>query len=416
MDKELQAILPNFASQIPPRLGLELEMFAYDADTLAPLGTPGARLTPQGMMERVGALVPGSHLKVDKPTGVIVGLELDCGNFSLEPGGQLEYASCPHDDLEVVLRDLGTGLQLLEQAADGQVLFLDHGTNPIADSELPLLVPKHRYKILDRYFASQPGGRGTDMMRYSATAQPNVDVIGRDNWLDAIRLTLALTPLARDLFANSRYFHGQLLGQGSERQRIWAHIDATRTGIPPVAEQADLPRAYADWGRRAFVFLAGDLPLEEQPRYGELTFEQWQDHGYKGTFPTPDDWNTHLGTLFPDLRLRGFLEVRMVDAQPFEHALAPMAFWAVALQEPESRKRLWHWLTLSHGSPQETLHSLLACVIESCRYDLERQSLRAFDLWIDERERLVYPQSGLEFVRAHATAHPSRQILNFQTA
>lgn len=429
MKNHLQPIQPDFSRPDTPRLGLELEMFGYDARSYAPLGTPEARLSPADLLERVKKIVPSSKMKVDEPTGVIIGLELACGNFSLEPGGQLEYASCPQDTLSGVLADLAEGLRLLEEAAAGEVLFLDHGTNPLAPADLPLLVPKHRYKILNRYFASQPGGRGVHMMRYSATAQPNVDVIGSAAWPDAINLALALTPFARALFANSRYFHGRLTPPGSERQRIWAAIDASRTGIPPgVAFQPELAQRYAAWARNANVFLAGDLPLDEQPLYAELTFAQWEERGFKGTHPTFADWETHLGTLFPDLRLRRFLEVRMVDAQPYEHVLAPMAFWAEALQVASTRQRLWQWLqstALQHGlqGPADfltlssplfadlaVLDSLLTCVENGAHDELARRSLSAFGEWLRTRAEYSYPETGLDFVKATATAHPSRHL------
>ena len=426
----LSPIVPDFSAASPQKLGLEVEMFGFDSQTLAPLGMPESSLTAQQLMERVHANVPGSHLKVDAATDVIVGLELGCGNFSLEPGGQLEYATCPQTDLVGVLADLSMGLKLLEEGARGEVLFLDHGTNPVAGPDLPLLVPKHRYQILDRYFASQPGGRGVHMMRYSATAQPNIDVTGQEAWMEAVNLTFALTPLARALFANSHYFNGQLIKEGSERQRIWTAIDSSRTGVPHnVAFRPDLVEAYAQWGRQAYVFLAGDLPVEQQPVYGELTFAGWQENGYRGRFPDVNDWSTHLGTLFPDLRLRRFLEVRMVDAQSYQHALAPMAFWAAALQNPENRQRLWKFLDeiaaevglkrardLLHLSPDEEifrrpsiLKKLLATV-DGGSDELTRRSLSAFGEWLENRDTFAYPQSGKDFVRAQATSHPSHQL------
>ena len=392
----LEPILPDFSQQPAPQLGLEIEMFGFDSKTLAPLGSPEARVTPQQLMERL----PGT-LKTDSVTGVIIGLDLACGNFSLEPGGQLEYATCPHATLQGVLDDLHMGLQLLEEAGQQQVLFLDHGTNPLAGPDLPLLVPKHRYRILDRYFASQPQGRGVHMMRYSATAQPNIDIIGQEAWQDAVNLTLALTPLVRQLFANSCYFQGRKV-QHSERQRIWQAIDPTRTGIPPIAGQADIGAAYASWAERANVFLVGDLPLEEQPLYGQLTYQQWQQDGYKGAHPTDKDWRTHLATLFPDLRLRKFLEVRMVDAQPFQHALAPMAFWATALHH--GRDRIWHFLK-QPGTPVQ----LLQTVLEAAPDELSKVSLQAYLDYL--KSPPTYPDSPLDFVRQQATTHPSRQIL-----
>ncbi|MBN9419801.1 MAG: hypothetical protein J0I12_30370 [Candidatus Eremiobacteraeota bacterium] len=396
----LDAIRPDFSKAIEPLMGIEIEMFGFDSESLAPLGTPGARVSSQQLMERI-ASSQGS-LKRDGATGEIIGLDLGCGNFSLEPGGQLEYASCPGTSLRVLQDDLRTGLSILEEAGRGEVLFLDHGTNPLAGADLPLLVPKHRYKILDRYFASQPGGRGVHMMRYSATAQPNVDVPGGlEEWQDAINLTLALTPLAKRLFSNSFFFQGQRV-PSSERQRIWDGIDASRTGVPPVAFQPDIAAAYASWGRQAGVFLAGDLPLEQQPRYGELTYEQWEKSGWHGIFPSEADWDTHLGTLFPDLRLRRFLEVRMCDAQTFAHALAPMAFWGVALRE--GRKHLWRWLELK----SESIHEMLDVVFTSAQDDLARSVLGSFAEY--KREFRPFEGSAADFVRSEGTLYPSRKL------
>ena len=396
----MDAIRPDFAKPIQPLMGLEIEMFGFDSETLAPLGTPGARLSSQQLMERIASAQ--GKLKRDEPTGEIIGLDLGCGNFSLEPGGQLEYASCPGLSLRALADDLRSGLSILEEAAEGQVLFLDHGTNPLAGPDLGLLVPKHRYKILDRYFASQPGGRGVHMMRYSATAQPNVDIPGgQEEWQDAVNLTLALTPFARDLFSNSYFFQGRRV-PSSERQRIWQAIDPSRTGIPPIIYQPDIAAAYAAWARQAHVFLAGNLPIEKQPLYGQLTYEQWEENGWHGTFPTSADWETHLGTLFPDLRLRKFLEVRMVDAQSYSQALAPMAFWAVALRE--GRARCWHWLELNSTSPLELVEVLAECSVDP----LGREVLRAYAE--DRRAGKPFEGSAEEFVRSEGTTHPSRKL------
>lgn len=397
---KLDAIRPDFSKPVEPLMGIEIEMFGFDSESLAPLGTPGARVSSQDLMQRIAS--SQGKLKKDSLTGEIIGLDLGCGNFSLEPGGQLEYASCPGLTLQALLDDLRTGLSILEEAGNGQVLFLDHGTNPLAGKDLPLLVPKHRYKILDRYFSSQPGGRGVHMMRYSATAQPNVDVPGGlSEWQDAINLTLALTPFVKQLFSNSWFFQGQRV-ESSERQRIWDGIDASRTGIPPVAFQPDIASAYAAWGRQAGVFLAGDLPLEKQPLYGELTWEQWETSGWHGTFPSDQDWETHLGTLFPDLRLRRFLEVRMVDAQSFSHALAPMAFWAVALRE--GRARLWHWLELKSTSVLELLEVVAGCAEDG----LARSVLGSFAEY--KRGFRPFEGSAAEFVRHEGTTQPSRKL------
>lgn len=381
----------------PPRMGLELEMFGFDASTYAPLGLPEARVSSQNLLVRMNELVDGSHLKIDPKTNVVVGLQLERGNFSLEPGGQVEFASNPHGSYAALLDDVRYGLTLLEEASAGQVVWVDHGTNPVADASLPLLVPKHRYQIMTRYFLSQPHGRGVDMMRYSATSQPNLD---GHAWDRSVKLVLALAPHAKSLFANSRYFHGQRTGPGSERQRIWDAIDETRTGVPPVTDAQDIAHAYGLWAENAFVFLAGDLPIDEQPLYGELRFRDWAAQGYKGTFPTEQDWEIHLATLFPDLRLRKFLEIRMVDAQSYEHALAPMAFWATVLEH--GREFTEH----QADSPVQ----LLERAARLAQDDLAVRSLQSFLAWVQQRDALTYPESGLDFVKATATRSPASQL------
>lgn len=396
-------IQPDFSKPGPPLIGLEIEMFGFDAQSLAPLGTPESRLSPQQLMQRIASAQ--GELKIDEPTGEIIGLDLGCGNFSLEPGGQLEYATCPGLSLATQLEELRKGLSILEDVSEKQVLFLDHGTNPVAGPDLKLLVPKYRYRILDRYFASQLGGRGVHMMRYSATSQPNIDIIGgQDAWQDAVNLALALTPWARLIFSNSYFFQGQPV-QSSERQRIWQSIDPSRTGIPPVMNQPDIAAAYASWARQAHVFLAGNLPLEKQPLYGELTFEQWEISGWHGTFPDNHDWETHLGTLFPDLRLRHFLEVRMVDAQPFSHALAPLAFWSVALRE--GRQACWHWLKLQSTAAIE----LITVLAQTAHDPLCQEILLAYVEY--QKNFTPFQGSAKDFVRNEGTTKPSHQVNSY---
>lgn len=425
-------------------VGLEVEMFAYDSKTFAPLGLPEARVSPGEIIQRLEALVPGSNLKVDASTNVIVGLELSNGsNFSLEPGGQIEFSSRPQPSLGKISEDTIEAFRLLEDAARGEVVFLDHGTNPIAPEELPLLVPKNRYQILDRYFRSEPGGRGFHMMRNTATIQPNIDVAGEEDWVDATNLTFVLTPFIRHLFANSDYFQGKRSHYSSERQAIWQKTDPTRSGIPlSVVFADDVPCAYADWAREANVFYVSNLPIEEQPKFGELTFSSWLQHGYKGTTPTLQDWENHLGTLFPDLRLRGFLEVRSVDAQSFEHAVAPLAFWTSLLQSKESRTRVWEFLLglalgcgcseFKEKEPKEVMKKLLSLNAEHSLFKDSRThskllefsieslhergeneaalAVKKFQSHLSVRDKNSLPLSGLDFVKAHATLHPSAQF------
>lgn len=447
--KPIRGSQPTTALKQNQATGLEMEMFAYDSKTFAPLGVEGARVTSGQMLQRLAELIPQSKLKIDAPTQVIVGLELsNGGNFSLEPGGQIEFSSRPCTTTADLRDDVAWALERLSEAGRGEVVFLEHGTNPAATIHHPLLVPKERYQILDRYLRSVPQGRGVHMMRHSATVQPNLDVFGDEDWSDAVNLCLVLTPFARHLFSNSKYFGGTRSAAESERQLIWQYTDKTRSGIPSqVAFDENIACAYAHWSKAANVFLIPELEVNEQPLFGELSFNSWLENGYKGIQPKLNHWETHLGTVFPDLRLRGFLEVRSTDAQSFEHLIAASVFWSVALQSRETRVRLWEFLAglaLGHACCQPSkasnapsaykieafrmmlslpdnsevfknqcvLKNLLKIVQDASREDaVAHQALVAFGVELDERVNRVYPQSGLDFVKARATLNPQIEFL-----
>jgi glutamate--cysteine ligase len=243
-----------------------------------------------------------------------------------------------------------------------------------------------------------------------------------------------LVPLTKNLFANSKYFMGKPSSFVSERQNIWEHMDPTRSGFPN-----DLPFendthsvacAYAKWARNAYMlFLPNDLPMDEQPLYGELTFDQWMKKGFKGTYPTLADWETHLGTLFPHLRLRQFLEVRHIDAQPFAHTFAPIAFFTALIQCANTRAKTWQLIQKYNINPQEAIYHptdfsfihnpLLDLAIEILKENNEEkaaQSLLAYQQFLAEKENYWQtntPLAAFEFVKRNATKTPSAEFVKY---
>lgn len=403
------------------KIGLEMEFFGFDASSFTPLGLPGSVFHPSELLKRMSDAIEGAKLKVDPTTGVVVGLALPSdANFSLEPGGQIEFSSSPRLETDHIVQDVVAALEALEKAANGEAVFLSHGTNPLAPLDMPLLVPKERYQILRRYFESEPNGRGKDMMGHTATVQPNIDIFGDDiDWEDAVRLTFALTPAVQTLTRNSDFFAGRRSEYRSERQNIWLHTDPTRSGTPAgIAQAEDVACCYAQWARQANVFLVRGLPPDEQPKFGELTFEQFLAHGYNGVMPTLQDWELHLATLFPELRLRGFLEIRSLDAQPFEHILAGVVLWKGLLTDPRARAEAWS-LFCTQSIPerrQDTLASeLLKLSKESLRKmgdDLGVAALsEASDFWL-RRVHHQEQRDPLEFVRQESSQSPSRLFVS----
>ncbi|MES2614345.1 MAG: glutamate-cysteine ligase family protein [Bdellovibrionota bacterium] len=417
------------------KIGIEMEMHAYDSQTLAPIGTHHAKVTPQILMQRIRENVSGAKEKIDKKSGFITLVDLpEGGNFSLEPGGQIEFSSMPCATLSQLAKETAKNLLILEQAARGEVVFLSHGTNPVADANHPLLLPKERYKIMTRYFESAPKTvRGIDMMRHCATVQANLDVFGDTHWRDAVQLNMVLVPLTQYLFANSLYFKGQKSTYLSERQAVWNAMDPSRSGFPFINHRnyfSECPEcAYANWGKKAGVFLVESLPLEEQPLFGELTFSQWMNEGYKGTKPTVDDWETHLATLFPHLRLRKFLEVRHIDAQPFEHTFAPIAFFAALIQCNKTRQKTWEILKPYHfdyeklfSGEVETYSFLhepllnLACeILTDCKEIEGARAVEAYKVFIQKKEEYFAADSAQDFLIKHKTATPSGEFLKYLT-
>jgi glutamate--cysteine ligase len=401
-------------------MGIEMEIFAYDANNLIPLGLPGAVYHPSELLKRMSDSVEGANLKVDPSTGVVTGLAFPSGaNFSLEPGGQVEFSSAPRTGTEALVEDVIFGLSALQEAARGEVVFLSHGTNPVAPSAMPLLVPKERYQILRRFFQSETGGRGVDMMGHTGTVQPNIDIPGDDSdWEDAVRLAFALTPAVQLLTRNSYFFAGKRSIFSSERQQIWKCTDSSRSGIPDgIVHARDVACHYALWARHANVFLVRGLPLNEQPLFGELKFQEYLEKGFKGVFPTLPDWELHLATLFPEIRLRGFLEIRNLDAQPFEHLLAGVMLWKGLLVDSNARAEAWSLLSRNALSPSgdgralaEFGNELLTLSTESLRRSEDvlgaaaLQSAAAF--WsVPEVERNISADAET-FVRDNVVSEP----------
>lgn len=414
-----------------PQLGLEMEMLVYDRHTLCPIGLPGAQVSPQSIFNRLLEQEPAAVAKQDPLTGLITSVSLPSGgNISCEPGGQMEYSSAPVKDHDALILDVQKGLMLLEQAVDGRAVFLSHGTNPIAQEDHPLVLPKERYQIMTRYFESAPQHvRGLDMMRHSATVQANIDVFGADNWQDAVRLTLVLIPLTAYLFANSKYFKNRKSIHRSERQSIWKHMDPSRSGYPMLSAflpQDQLACTYAQWAEQSYVFLVDELSIHQQPLYEELRFSDWITQGYKGIKPGLEHWKTHLATLFPHLRLREFLEIRHIDAQPFEHTFAPIAFFSALISKPAARKRTWDLI----GSFDINMNSLFSCdetmsfahkplLALACDILKEQQDLRscaaidAYSNFLAHKQDYWLADSPLDFVKRHATVSPSTDFVQF---
>ena len=265
----------------------------------------------------------------------------DCpkgGAISLEPGGQLELSGAPLETVHQTQEELRQ--HLVEVGEVGRELgigFLGLGFSPKWTLAETPVMPKERYRIMTRYMPKR-GTRGLDMMFRTATVQVNLDFGSEADMVEKLRVGLALQPVATALFANSPFTEGKPNGFQSYRAEIWRDTDPDRTGL--------LPFAFEDgMGFERYVDYALDVPMYfvyRDERYIDVAGASFRDFlegklaALPGVRPTLDDWADHLTTLFPDVRLKRFLEMRGADAGSFAQLSALPALWVGLLYDKTS--------------------------------------------------------------------------------
>lgn len=317
------------------RVGTEHEKFGFTATGLRPVAYEGT----QGIRQLLEAMAGMLGWQIVEESGNPIGLvdPIGLGAISLEPGGQFELSGAPFDNVHQTCRELNAHLAQLRECADPLgISFLGIGFSPIWTLDETPRMPKSRYGIM-RDYMPKVGTLGRDMMFRTCTVQANLDFGDEADMRRKMRVATALQPIATALFANSPFTDGKPNGFLSYRAEVWRHTDADRTGILPfVFEPGFGFESYVDW--------ALDVPMYFLRRGGLLheaggaSFRDLLD-GRLTTLPggqaTMSDWNLHLSTLFPEVRLKNFLEVRGADAGPWRRVCALPAFWVGLLYEDD---------------------------------------------------------------------------------
>jgi glutamate--cysteine ligase len=295
------------------RLGIELEWLTCSADR------PAAALPFSALTEATGAVGP-------LPNG---------SRLTFEPGGQLELSSLPQPGIAAahtaVARDLDVLRVALERAGIG---FLPFGVDPLRHRRR--VVRAARYDAMEGYFDAQ-GRAGRMMMCDTASVQVNVDLGGNGSAASRWRLAHAIGPTLAAAFANSPVVAGQRTRYRSARLGVWAAIDPTRTA--PACEttlSTDPGDAWTQYALSARVMFVRTSSDHYEPLVEHLTFGEWMARGHELGWPTEGDFAYHLTTLFPPVRLRGWLELRMVDALPDPWWRVPGAIAMALLDDGEA--------------------------------------------------------------------------------
>ena len=325
------------------RIGTEHEKFVYrTADHRAPsYDEPGGIRDLLRELEPCGWR-PVTEVADDGSTNVIALAGAD-GSVSLEPAGQFELSGAPLETLHQTCAETGRHLEQVKAAGEKLGLgFLGLGMWPDKTrAELPVM-PKGRYAIM-RAHMPRVGSLGLDMMLRTCTIQVNLDYASEADMAKKFRVGLALQPLATALFANSPFTEGKPNGMLSFRSHIWSDTDPARTGM--------LPFVFEDgFGYERYADYALDVPMYFVYRDGRyidaagLSFRDFlrgELSVLPGEKPTLDDWNDHLSTAFPEVRLKTFLEMRGADGGPWNRICALPALWVGLLYDDGALDAAW---------------------------------------------------------------------------
>ncbi|WP_022682381.1 glutamate--cysteine ligase [Sphingobium bisphenolivorans] len=273
----------------------------------------------------------------------IIALSGTDGTVSLEPAGQLELSGAPLENLHQTCAETARHLEQVKYVGDMLGLgFLGLGMWPDKKrDELPIM-PKGRYDIMLRHMP-RVGSMGLDMMLRTCTVQTNLDYGSEADMVKKFRVSLALQPLATALFANSPFTEGKPNGYLSYRSHIWSDTDPHRTGMLPfVFEEGFGYERYADYALDVpMYFVYRDGGYIDAAGHSFRDFLNGKLAVLPGEKPTEKDWEDHLSTAFPEVRLKSFLEMRGADGGPWSQICALPALWVGLLYDDGALDAAW---------------------------------------------------------------------------
>lgn len=331
------------------RVGTEHEKFVFRTCTLSPVSYEGS----DGIRALLEALVARYNWEPIFEKGQIIALKQAASNprgdigstISLEPGGQFELSGAPLENLHETAEETQEHLrEIIDVGEDLGIGFLGLGFSPKWKLDEVPHMPKERYNVMRNYMP-KVGKSGLDMMYRTATIQVNLDYANEEDMVKKLRVSLALQPIATALFASSPITEGRPNGFKSFRSEVWRETDPNRTGMLPfVFEKGMSYERYVDY--------ALDVPMYFVYRKGQyldcsgLSFRAFLEGKLEvlpKERPTLADWSDHLTTLFPEVRLKQFLEMRGADGGRWRRICALPALWVGLLYDDEALEEAWQF-------------------------------------------------------------------------
>ncbi len=377
------------------RLGTEHEKFPFHWNDLSPVPYDrergGIRRLLDGLSWLLGwePIMEGDHpIGLTDPKGG--------GAISLEPGGQFELSGAPVETLHQTHEELQAHLAHIKQLAEPLGIgFLSLGHSPLWTLEQTPAMPKARYRIMRNYMP-KVGTRGRDMMFRTSTVQVNLDFSSERDMVQKLRVSLALQPIATALFAASPFTEGRLNGFKSMRSEIWRDTDNDRAGMLAFAFEDGMGyERYVDW--------ALDVPMyfvKRGPVYHDVSGSSFRSllkgdlAACPGERATLADWANHMGTLFPEVRLKRYLEMRGADAGPAPNLVALPAFWVGLLYDEAALDQAWQMVKRWSAAERQQLRDdvpaqgLAAMIDGRSVHDIARDVLNLSRSGLAKRGRL----------------------------
>ncbi|RCS24637.1 glutamate--cysteine ligase [Phyllobacterium salinisoli] len=377
------------------RIGTEHEKFPFYTADNSPVpyeGPCGIRAILDGMKVKLGwdpIIDEGNIIGLVEPTGQ--------GAISLEPGGQFELSGAPLSTIHQTCREVNAHLSQVRQIADPLgIRFLGTGGSPKWTLAETPVMPKSRYKIMTNYMP-KVGHEGLDMMYRTCTIQVNLDFASETDMRRKMQVSMKLQSIATALFASSPFTESKPNGLQSWRSNIWRDTDNQRSGILPFVFSSHFGFAdYVEW--------ALDVPMYFVLREGHyydathVTFRQFMNGALRGEvpdgMPNMGDWANHLSTLFPEVRLKRFLEMRGADGGPWRRICALPAYWVgllydtEALDAAEELTRDWQYEEVQELRDAVPAQALSAVFRNRTVRDIARETLEISHLGLKNRKRL----------------------------
>jgi glutamate--cysteine ligase len=270
----------------------------------------------------------------------VIALLKDGASITLEPGGQFELSGAPLDTIGETCSELHTHLDLMKRISEEfGIAWLAIGADPLHPVARIPHMPKGRYAIMREYLPTR-GDLALDMMYATATVQANFDYSSEADMASKLRMAMGCSAIVSAMFANSPLSEGRENGFASQRVAVWQDMDPDRCGLLPFVFDANFGyRQYAEWALDVPMFF-----IVRGHRYipgAGTSFRQFMQNGFAGERATLADWDLHLTTLFPEVRLKRFIEVRGADVVPADLICSLPALWKGLLYDDQACSEAW---------------------------------------------------------------------------